>query len=407
MDAFVESRDHPAIAYTTAAVSDPVADLDRQLQQGSVQLTFDGASGYLRSVLDALKIPIESQALVFSPTSAQAKEITPRNPRAVYFSDTVAVGWVRGAEVLELAGHDRHQGVVFYSLEQKPVGKPRVRRDNSCLLCHLTWDTLGVPGLQVLSTFQMSDDPNAYATGVVTDHRTPLTDRWGGWYVTGKTGAAVHRGNVPVIVKAEELKKETNAPLRLDSVAERFDARGFPSPFSDVVALMVLEHQTHMTNLLTRLDWEARVAQPPPSPNPSHPSDALSPRVREAIRALVDYLLFVDEAPLAGRVEGSSGFVQRFSAQGPRDRFGRSLRQLDLDRRLFRYPCSYMIYSPAFEALAPAIKSAVYERMWTILSGKDDAQQYARLSDTDRRVILEILGDTLKNLPTYFRAPAR
>jgi hypothetical protein len=406
-DVFVESRDHPAIAYTTTAVSDPVADLDRQLQEGSIQLTFDGPSGYLRSVLDALKIPIESQSLVFSQTSAQAKEITPRNPRAVYFNDTVAVGWVRGAGVLELAGHDRHQGIVFYTLEQKPSGKPRMKRDDSCLLCHLTWDTLGVPGLQVLSTFQMSDDPNAYATGVVADHRTPLNDRWGGWYVTGKPGAAAHRGNVPVIVKAEDLKKAAGSPPRFNSVAGKFDTRGFPSEYSDVVALMVLEHQAHMTNLLTRLDWEARVAQRSPAPNQSQDSDARSSRVREAIRSLVDYLLFVDEAPLAGRVEESSGFAERFSAQGPRDKRGRSLRQLDLDRRLFRYPCSYMIYSPAFEALAPAIKSAVYERMWTILSGKDDARQYARLSDTDRRAILEILGDTIKNLPSYFRAPGR
>jgi hypothetical protein len=406
-DVFVESRDHPAIAYTTAAVSDPVADLDRQLREGSVQLTFDGTSGYLRSVLAALKIPIESQALVFSATSAQAKAITPRNPRAVYFNDIVAVGWVRGAEVLELAGHDRHQGVVFYSLEQKPAAKPRMKRDDSCLLCHLTWDTLGVPGLQVLSTFQMSDDPNAYATGIVADHRTPLSDRWGGWYVTGKPGEAAHRGNVPVIVKAEDLKKAAGSPPRFNSVAGKFDTRGFPSEYSDVVALMVLEHQAHMTNLLTRLDWEARVAQRSPSPDQSRDSDALSSRVRDAIRSLVDYLLFVDEAPLAGRVEGSSGFAQRFSAQGPRDRLGRSLRQLDMDRRLFRYPCSYMIYSPAFEALAPEIKSAVYERMWTILSGRDGARQYARLSDVDRRAILEILGDTMKNLPTYFRPPAR
>src|SRR5882672_1872853 len=169
-DVFVASINHPAIAYRTAPVHDAVADLDEKLQHGSIQLAFDRDTGYLRATLDALKIPIESQTLVFSQTSAQAKQIGPRNPRAVYFNDTVAVGWVRGAEVLELAGHDPHQGVVFYSLEQKPAGKPRMKRDNSCLLCHLTWDTLGVPGLQVLSTFQMSDDPNAYAMGVVADH---------------------------------------------------------------------------------------------------------------------------------------------------------------------------------------------------------------------------------------------
>jgi hypothetical protein len=133
----------------------------------------------------------------------------------------------------------------------------------------------------------------------------------------------------------------------------------------------------------------------------------MSPRVREAIRDLVDYLLFIDEAPLSGRIEGSTGFARRFSEQGPRDKSGRSLRQLDLDRRLFRYPCSYMIYSPAFEALAPAVAAAVYERMWAILSGADHAPPYARLSSADRQAIIEILGDTMKNLPAYFRAPVR
>src|SRR5882762_6918193 len=168
-DVFVESINHPAIAYRTAPVHDPVADLDEKLQHGV--------------------IPIESQALVFSQTSAQAKQIGPRNPRAVYFNDTVAVGWVRGADVLELAAQDRRQGVLFYTLDQKRTDAPRLTRDNTCLLCHLTWDTLGVPGLQMLSTFQMSDDPNAYAAGIVVDHRSPLSRRWGGWYVTGKAGS--------------------------------------------------------------------------------------------------------------------------------------------------------------------------------------------------------------------------
>ena len=195
-DVFVESINHPVIAYRTTPVHDAVADLDEKLQHGSIQLAFDRDTGYLRATLDALKVPIESQTLVFSQTSAQAKQIGPRNPRAVYFNDTVAVGWVRGADVLELAAQDRHQGVVFYTLDQKRTDAPRLTRDNTCLLCHLTWDTLGVPGLQMLSTFQMSDDPNAYAAGIVVDHRSPLSQRWGGWYVTGKAELGAF-GSVP------------------------------------------------------------------------------------------------------------------------------------------------------------------------------------------------------------------
>ena len=401
-DVFVESINHPVIAYRTAPVHDAVADLDEKLQHGSIQLAFDRDTGYLRATLDALKVPIESQTLVFSQTSAQAKQIGPRTPRAVYFNETVAVGWVRGADVLELAAQDRHQGVVFYTLDQKRTDAPRLTRDNTCLLCHLTWDTLGVPGLQMLSTFQMSDDPNAYAGGIVVDHRSPLSQRWGGWYVTGKAGSGPHVGNIPVVVPAEELDKAPRRPPVLESVAGVFDTTGYPSRHSDVVALMVLAHQAHMTNSITRMGWEARVAEAA-----GLGPDRMPPRVREAAGDLVDYLLFIDEAPLAGRLEGSSGFAERFAAQGPRDSKGRSLRQLDLRQRLLRYPCSYMIYAPAFDALPSSAKRLIYSRMWQILSGDDQGARYARLAQADRQAMVEILRDTKSDLPEDFRRAAR
>jgi hypothetical protein len=406
-DAFVESIDHPAVAYTTGAVKNAVADLNDRVRRGTLKLPFDPASGYLRAVLTALQIPIDSQTLVFSQGSMQARQISPSNPRAVYFNDTVAVGWVRGAAVLELAAHDARQGTVFYTLGQQAVSSPRFERDNRCLECHLTWDTLGVPGFQVLSTFQMSDDPNAYATGQVADHRTPFGDRWGGWYVTGQAGTSEHRGNVPVIVSAAELQKPRRAAPQLSSVAGRFDTRGFPSEHSDVVALMVLEHQSRMANLLTRVGWETRVALPSAALSPPRPvtSRMVPPRVLEAINDLVDYLLFVDETPLPGHVVGSSGFTQRFSEMGPQDSRGRSLRQLDLERRLFRYPCSYMIYAPAFDALMPEAKGAIYERLWAVLSGAERDRRYERLSVADRRAIVEILRDTKPDLPGYFSKP--
>jgi hypothetical protein len=408
-DAFVESRDHPAIAYTARPVHTAISDLNEQLRRSAVALPFDRATGYLPAVLNALHISIDSQLLVFSQTSQQADQISPSNPRAVYFNDTVAVGWVRGADLLEVAAHDPQQGAVFYTLPQKAVSSPRLTRENGCLLCHLTWETLGVPGFQVLSTFQMSDDPNAYASGVVSDHRTPLSDRWGGWYVTGQPGISQHRGNVPVIVKPQDLQRAPRAAPQLSSVAKQFDTHGFLSEHSDVAALMVLEHQTRMANLLTRVGWETRVALRPANAALRRPDSSakLPARVLEAVGDLVDYLLFVDETPLASPVAGSSGFTRRFSEMGPKDQHGRSLRQLDLGRRLFRYPCSYMIYAPAFDALMPEAKNAVYERLWAILSGSEHGRQYARLSLADRQAIVEILRDTKNDLPGYFAGPVR
>jgi len=408
-DAFVDSMDHPAIAYTTGVVHNAVADLNDQIRRGDLKLAFDPASGYLRPLLDALHIPIDSQTVVFSRGSMQASQITPSNPRAVYFNDTVAVGWVRGAELLEVAAHDARQGVVFYTLGQKAVSSPRLERENRCLECHLTWETLGVPGFQVLSTFQMSDDPNAYASGLVSDHRTPLEDRWGGWYVTGQPGTSRHRGNVPVIVPAPELQKPRRPAPQLSSLAAQFDTHGFPSAQSDVVALMVLEHQSRMANLLTRVGWETRVALQPAAALSRRPvtSPQLPARVLEAVNDLVDYLLFVDETPLSARIVGSSGFTQRFSGIGPKDSRGRSLRELDLTRRLFRYPCSYMIYTPAFDALVPEAKRAIYQRLWAILSGAEHDHRYDQLSAPDRQAIVEILRDTKQDLPLFFAASTR
>ena len=257
---FVASRDHAAIAYTRGPVTDPVYQLNRRVQDGSVTLQFDGPNGFLKSVLAALDIPIESQTLVFSETSFEAKLINPRNPRALYFNDVAWVGNVHGSDALELAAQDPAQGVIFYTLAQKPAAKPRLTRDDTCLACHLSWDTLGVPGVFVISTFPMSDDKNAYANGFVADHRSPLAERWGGWYVTGKPGTLRHMGNVPVIVPGKvDVQPRPTSPV-LASLDGKFDLKPYLSPYSDVVALMVLEHQTRMTNLLTRAGWEARLA---------------------------------------------------------------------------------------------------------------------------------------------------
>jgi len=395
-DAFVAPRDHPAIRYSTAETTDAATALNRRLRAGTVALKFEPGHGYLRSLLDALAVPAESQALVFSQTSFQAPHINYRNPRAVYFTDTVAVGWVRGGDILEIAAQDPAQGVVFYALDQKDVRAPELKRNNDCLACHLSWDTLGVPGLMVESVHPLPDDIS-YVNGYNTIHASPLDQRWGGWWVTGNPGRVRHMGNIPVMPADKGKLKLANATAPLASVEGQFDLAGFPTPYSDVVAQMVLAHQVRMTNLITRTGWEARLATAAPS------ADA-SARVREAASDLVDYLLFVDEAPFAGPMQGSSGYAEWFAKQGPRDAQGRSLREFDLRRRLFKYPCSYMIYTPAFDAMPAAAKDAVYTRMWEVLSGKEKKAPYtSRLSAADRQSIVQILRATKKELPAYFQ----
>ncbi|PWT82751.1 MAG: hypothetical protein C5B57_08155 [Blastocatellia bacterium] len=405
-DAFQVSRDHPAIAYSTRPVDDAVSRLNPKIEKGEVRIVRDGSSGYLQSVLRALDVPVESQVVVFSQTSSQAVRINPHNPRAVFFADSVAVGWVRGGAVLEVAAQDAEQGVIFYSLDQQD-DTPRFKRNDECLACHLSWDTLAVPGLMIFSTLPLPDDKNAYAVGFASNHTIPLEQRWGGWYVTGRPGSVQHQGNV----FTADASSAASAPRshELKNLEGQFDLDGYPTHFSDVVALMVLEHQAHMTNLLTRVGWESRLASfeersetPPVPKRPSGRGDAAT-RVRDAVRDLVDYLLFVDEAPLSGRIEGSSAFTETFSARGPRDHQGRSLRQLDLEQRLMRYPCSYMIYTPAFDALPASLKETVYQRMWQVLSGQEKERRYARLTLANRQAIVEILRDTKKGLPEYFQ----
>ena len=402
---FMGSPDDPAIKYSTAPVNNVVVDVNKKLQDGALQFTFDSRSGYLRSALDAFQLPLDSQLLVFSRVSLQGKRISDQNPRALYFNDRLALGWVRGGDLLEVAAHDDTQGVVFYTLDQRAdeSGPPQFKRAFICLGCHVTGNTLGVPGLLMFSTTR--PEPTQF-TGLPrhVDQSDPINRRFGGWFVTGSAGAAHHMGN--------DVAALDGRPSRdITSVEGLFDADGYRALSSDIVAHLVLTHQAGMINLLTRAAWEARAADPS-----LHPPFTSSPAQEASIAAVmsgvasevVDYLLFVDEAKLTEPVRGGSGFAERFSSGGPRDRKGRSLYELDLRHRLMKYPCSYLIYSPAFDALPPSAKEPIYKRMWEVLSGREQDPRYrAALPLADRRAIVEILRDTKKDLPSYFQDVTR
>ena len=374
---FDQSMNHPAIKYSTSDSSTVVDELNRKLADGSATLVFDEKTGYLKSVLDLLNIPVESQVLVYTQTSQQSKHITMTNPRAIYFNDEASVGYIRGAGLLEIVAQDAKLGSIFYVVHQDAGAARRFGREQQCLRCHLSWDTLGVPGMSVLSTFPRASE-SEYANGFFVDHYRQIRERWGGWYVTGKRVPPRHLGNLPLILP----KPPAAPPGGRVSLEGQFDLTGYLTPYSDVVALMVLEHQVHFTNLVTRATWEARLGN--------------EMRIAEAAGTLADYLLFVDEAPITeGPIVGSSGFTEVFVAKGRKDANGRSLRELDLKTRLQKYPLSYMIYSPHFQALPEAPKNLVIGRINDVLSGKIAGPKYAHLTPALRTAIREILNATL------------
>lgn len=403
--------DHDAIQYTKGTVNDPVSRLQQRIDAGEVQLRYEDEFGYLRSVLKELNVPASSQVLVFSKTSFQAPRIAPRTPRALYFNDTVAVGFVRTGEVLEFATLDPRQGAMFYTLDQEKAAHPHFERRDVCLQCHQSGATMGVPGLMIRS---VSPDRNGMPImslgGYITDHRSPLKERWGGWYVTGTTGDQAHMGNAVVQNGSEDGLPTSESTRNVTNLSRFLDTGAYLTPHSDVVALMTLEHETQMGNLMTRVGWEARMAlyeNNAINKSLGEPEgqirESTAHRVNAAVEELLEYMLFIGEAKLTGPVQGTSGFSEEFQKRRPRDAKGRSLYDFDLKTRMFKYPCSYMIYTEAWDSMPQIVRDRVYQRLWEVLSGKDQSAKFAHLSATDRKSITEILEGTKKNLPEYWK----
>ena len=395
--------DHPAIDYATRPESDPVTRLQERIDKGEVKLDYEPThEGYLGSLLKALQVNVDSQMLVFSKTSFQAPKISPKAPRALYFNDNVAVGFVHGGDVMEIVAFDRKQGINFYTMDVEKSAKPSfVRRTDECLACHLIPGTLNVPGLVVSSVIVTPQGSVRFpGAGLIIDSRSPLEDRWGGWYVTGTAGALQHRGNAVAPFPDRPDMLDFHGTQNLTSLTGKFDTGSYLAPTSDIVALMTLEHQTRMTNLITRLGWEMRIAEQEGTLQESQS------RLDFVTDQLVSYMLFVGEAKIYDPITGVSTFTQTFPARGPRDKKGRSLRDFDLHKRLFRYPLSYMIYSEAFDSLPDVAKERIYRKLYDVLSGADRSKTFESVKAEDRQAILEILRDTKPDLPAYWKTAA-
>jgi hypothetical protein len=392
---FLPFADAP-INYRSSELNDPIAKLEKRLERGEVSLHYDRQHGYLKSVLDALRVPVSSQALVFSKTSFQFPQITPATPRALYYNDDVYVGQVHDGKFLEFVSFDPMQGAIFYVIDEHQVEHPKFERAAvDCIQCHVATSTRGVPGVLLRSVFtRPSGYPAAGTKSYITGQESPLSQRWGGWYVTAAHGAQAAMANVTVSDPKHPEQLDAAAAANLVSLAGRVNTSAYLTGSSDIVALMVLAHQTQMHNLITQTNYQTRLALF---------TDQDRKKFEGPAEQLVRYLLFTNEAPLDGPVAGVSDFAEEFTARGPRDSHGRSLRDFDLHTRIFKYPCSYLIYSEAFDSIPEPAKEYIYRRLFEVLSGREQSPEFASLSNEDRRAILEILVATKPGLPDEWK----
>ena len=398
------SFENPPIDYLNAEVNDPVAQLAAKVESGEIELKFDSKNGYLPAVLSELDIPTNSQTLVFSKTSLQLNRINPNRPRAIYFNDDVYVGYCQHGDVLELASTDDNQGAIFYSVKQRQNGDPKFVRDRGqCLTCHANTRTQNVPGYLIRSVYvDRAGHPILGSGTFTTDHTSPFDERWGGWYVTGKHGDMRHMGNT---IFTEDEKPDLESGANREELSDKISTKPYLTPHSDIVALMVMEHQTQMHNAITAANFETRSALHQSyqmnellEREKDFISESAQRRISAVANTLLSYLLMCDEYPLTSAVEGTSDFTQTFRERGIKDSCGRSLRDFDLQSRLFKYPCSYLIYSTAFDALPAEVRSLTIERMLNVLEGRDKSEKFAHLTPQMRADILQILRETKPGL---------
>jgi hypothetical protein len=411
-------QEYPAVQYSGPARDNRIWRLQQKLDSGEVKLQWEPKWGYLRSLLRALEIDISSQTLVFSKTSLQTTKIAEPTPRAIYFNDDTYVGFVQNSDLLEFAAIDAKVGVVFFGMTNRRDTKPLLDRDGGrCLTCHDTYSMMGggVPRVMVMSApVDDAADTRTFSSASEVDDRTPISERWGGWYLSGwylpgEDGKPVtHFGNLPLRAESDN-GREAGAQLRAlagtrdnrGNVKGYFDTAAYLTDKSDVVALLVMEHQTFVENLITRTRYKSANVMSRDGRDAKGPRTwaGVATRDQDALKAIIDPLLralfFTDAVPLTGQVVTSSGYTEKFALRGPQDAEGRGLRDLQLEGRLFRYPLSYMIYTESFNSLPPYVLDYIDMRMAEVLTGKDRSGIGSKLSAEDRKAISQILVQTL------------
>jgi hypothetical protein len=276
------------------------------------------------------------------------------------------------------------------------------REDNRCLRCHdsLSLTGGGVPRLLLGSGYIGTDgELVSHEAWILMQPWTPIRSRWGGWYVTGTHGEQAHLGNIVVEDIADLQDLESLRVGNVESLEGLLDTSPYPAPYSDIVALLVIQHQVQVQNDITRTHWDLLTALGVEAGSAEAalaalPAAALDSLLYEHTEVLIESLVNAFAVELTAPVAGTSGFAEWFEAQGPRDPAGRSLRALDLEQRVFRYPVNYQIYSDAVAALPVQARRYIYRRIREELEGGGRLELESAYSTADRAAALEILAAT-------------
>lgn len=382
-----EDFDQPPHNYWDRPLKDKFTLLKADFESGKIALDRSNEKAFLASLLKALDIPASSQTLVFSTTSLQLSLITPSNPRAVYFNEDVYIGYIPGGKI-EIVSLDPELGGIFYIFPiPRGDGPLAIERSTRCMNCHAGEDTHEVPGLVIKSVMPGRGGGSLTAYRVSqTGHQIPFAQRFGGWYLTGQGGLTNHWGNQVGELSPGGLQ---TYPVNPETA---FNPTKFLIPTSDILPHLLHEHQAGFVNRVVEAGYRARTLE--------FLEIKESNQLDEQADILTRYLLFAEEAPLpAGGIAGDDTYKREFVQQHRPGKDGKSLKEFDLQTRLFRYRCSYMIYSTAFEGLPPAMKQRVYTRLQKALSTDKPDTEYAYLPTTEKQAIRQILKDTLSDLP--------
>ncbi len=383
--------DEPPHNYHTAPLKDRFTKLKAEIESGRIPLDHGSEKAFVISLLKALDVPATSQMLVFSTTSLQLRFITPRNPRAIFFNDGLYVGYIPGAKI-EILSMDPELGAIFYMFDIPTGSRPiTIERSERCVNCHTKEDTGFVPGIVIKSVVPGPTGGSLKTfRAAQTGHAIPFSERFGGWYVTGDRGVATEWANVIGRYSGEDITKSPVQPGQL------FDFAKYPVATSDILPQLVHEHQAGAANRILQASYRARTAF---HLDKDKLTAAHYAELDEQARTLVRYLLFADEVPLpAGGIAGDAAFKADFLAKR-RAVQGGSLRDFDLRTRLFKYRCSYMIYSPEFLGLPARMKQHIYLRLGEALSTGKPVKDYAYMPIAEKQAIHAILKGTVTDLP--------
>jgi hypothetical protein len=384
--------DQPPHDYWSRPLEDPFTRFKAAVEAGKVAFDHSSEKAFLVSVLRALNIPASSQMLVFSTTSLQLRLIKPSNPRALYFNEHVYLGYIPGGRI-EVVSIDPVLGGIFYIFDiPKTPGPLNIERSDRCMNCHAGEDTGHVPGLVIKSVLPGLTGGSLTAYRLEqTGHHIPLKDRFGGWYVTGRHAQDEHWGNAIGQFNNGVLQKTIIPP------GTRFDFAKYPVPTSDILPQLLHEHQAGFVNRVVEAGYRARthLFTDRAGLTPEHAAE-----LDDQAERLTRYLLFADEAPLpAGGLHGDPLYQQSFVRTRRPASNGAALKDFDLRTRLFKYRCSYMIYTPLFRALPPEMKNRVYARLRAALDTARPDPQFSYLPPDEKQAIRTILRETLTDLP--------